>query len=149
MPTSSEHAARIGDGLRFVCVEYAEKHPNELVIAYFYTALHMFESALYDFTAKPKPQHFYAHGDRTLYLSRVRFDRTHWFYGRPQDYEALRRISEQARYLSPAGSHTHEPLHLPRDVHQALALFTDIRRQIEREYQTRGKPLPRPALPSS
>ena len=49
----------------------------------------------------------------------------------PQRYEALRGLSEQARYLSPAGINVFTPLKVPRDVDQARVCFESIRSKLE------------------
>ena len=142
MPASSEHAQRIRQGLDFIGAAYSKDHANELVIAFFYCALHMFEAAVYDFTAKPRPRHYYTHGDRTKFLASVKFQTSHPFFPMVSDYEALRGLSEQARYLSPAGAETYEPLRLPRDRDDAEALFKNIREKIENVYTLQGKKAP-------
>ena len=141
MPASSEHARRVREGLEFLSDPHAEKYYNDRVIEYFYVALHMFEAALYDFGQKPA-KHLYKHGDRTQFLSRVRFDPKHPFFEMVADYEALRSLSEQARYLSPAGAETYEPLRVPRDIEQAKMYFQKIRSVIEALYTSNSKPIP-------
>jgi len=154
MPTSAEHSIRIGQGLRFLAEPKAQEYPNELVIAYFYTSLHMFEATLYDLQPTNRPRHLYTHGDRDKFLSRARFDSSSPFFGVARSFETLRGISEQARYLSPAGSETYEPLRTA-DVLSAKALYDEIKNRLEGQYQERlKKPAPwvtaavsAPALP--
>ena len=136
MPTSAEHSIRIRQGLDFVNTALAKEHPNELVIACFYTCLHMFEAALYDFQPRGRPRHLYTHRDRDNFLSATRLDRNSPFFEVARDYESLRGVSEQARYLSPAGSETYEPL-TPTDTESAKTLYEAIKKTLEGQYQQR------------
>ena len=138
MPTSAEHSIRIGQGARFLAEPKAQEYANELVIAYFYTSLHMFEAALYDLQLPSRPRHLYTHGDRDRFLANARFDTTSPFFGLARSFETLRGISEQARYLSPAGSETYEPL-TPNDVLSAKTLYQDIKKKLEEAYQNKLK----------
>lgn len=142
MPASSEHGARIKKGLAFLSAPASAAFHEQQVIEYFYSCLHMFEAAVYDFTPKPKQQHFYSHNDRTKFLSASRLETKSPFFNVARDYEALRELSEQARYLSPAGSQTHEPLRIPQDINDAKQLHNDIKSALEEEYKKRKKPHP-------
>ena len=142
MPASSEHGSRIKKGLAFLSSPNTSGFHEQLVIEYFYCCLHMFEAAVYDFTPKPRPQHFYSHNDRTKFLSTARLDSNNPFFEVARDYEALRELSEQARYLSPAGSQTYEPLRIPQDVNDAKQLHEDIKRHIAEQYRKRKKSTP-------
>lgn len=136
MPSSAEHVIRIKEGMAFLEDELARKYPNELVTSYFYTCLHMFEATVFDFTPKGKKRHFFTHGERTVFLSSVRFDP---FFYMVADYEALRGLSEQARYLSPAGVESYEPLRVPADIEQARHA---IKRSMEVAYSAKKKQAP-------
>ena len=142
MPSSAQHSIRIGQGAKFLAEPKVQEYPNELVSAYFYTSLHMFEATLFDLQPANRPRHFYTHGDRDRFLAAARFDSHSPFFGMARSYEALRGISEQARYLSPAGSETYEPLQ-PKDISAAKVFYESIKKTLEGVYQDRlKKPAP-------
>ena len=147
MPTSSQHSIRVKQGLDSVNTALAKEHPNELVIACFYTCLHMFEAALYDFGTEEQPRHFNTHRDRYKFPSAASSDSSSAFFELALDYQSLRDVSEQARYLSPAGSETYEPL-ITTDVESARTLYEAIKKKLESQYQQRLKN-PAPWLPES
>jgi hypothetical protein len=51
-------------------------------------------------------------------------------------------LSEQARYLSPAGEQCHSPLRLPADLDQARALHESLKQQFEAILKKCAKPVP-------
>jgi hypothetical protein len=142
MPSSAEHAARVREGLAFLDDPATQRHPYQAVIECFYTTLHMFEATVYDLTPKHRKRHFENHGERTRFLSACRFTPSDPFFPVAADYEALRGLSEQARYLAPAGTATSQPLRLPADVEQAKALHMAVRRNLEALYENDKKKAP-------
>jgi hypothetical protein len=149
MPASSEHAARILDGMRFIGAEYAAAHPNELVVAHFYICLHMLEATLYETHPKYCPEkHFYSHGDRTRFFKSLFLNFNNPLLLVSVDYEALRGLSEQARYLSPAGITAYTPLKVPRDVDQARMCYESIRSKLEALLAREKKTIPWSSKPA-
>jgi hypothetical protein len=140
MPTNQQHAERVRQGLAFIATPLAQDHPNELVVSYFYTCLHMFECTVFDFNKKK--QHFRTHGDRADFFIAICYDTRNPFFGVGSDYGALRRLSEQARYLSPASSETYEPIVPKRDVPQAKTLYECLKAKFEDIYKVGKKTAP-------
>jgi hypothetical protein len=139
MPTPNQHVEKILRGCTFIEADYAVKHADELIVAYFYTAMHMFECDAYDFLNK---KHFRSHTERANFFHATAFDSQNVFFGTGNSYGALRRLSERARYLSATQSNAYDPIVPQSDLPAAKQICVELRKNFEAMYTANKMPVP-------
>jgi len=156
MPTSNEHAIRVRDALRFIG-DVPPDCPTQTVTERFYACLHMLEAAVFDFKDLSRQRHYTNHSERGAFLKSIAYDFGHPLFEVIRDYEALKALSESARYCSPKGSSVYTPLRPQRDLPHAAELHRNVQQTLERIYTDKrlrapwlgSDPQAEPARPAS
>lgn len=137
MPNTAQHTARVKQGLAAIALLEASGCYETLVNEYFYTCLHMVEATHYELLNK---QHCDGHQSRQKFFRDQPYSSAWFEMG--VDYDALRKLSEKARYLGPLGTTLHSPLDVAHDVKVAKDFFEAISKRLASLYKAKNVSVP-------